>query len=44
MTAALAQYPDGDHFVVFDNEDAARLYQGFVASALSDDSPTLDIE
>jgi len=36
VTGGLAQFPDQDHFAVFNDEDAAALYQHFLSTALSD--------
>jgi hypothetical protein len=36
LTGGLAQYPEDGHFAVFDNPDAAALYQGFLSTALGD--------
>lgn len=33
VTAALSQWAEGDHFVVFDEPDAARLYRDFLETA-----------
>jgi len=41
ITAGLGQYPDDDHYAIFDNSTAARLYQGFLATARDDGTPTL---
>jgi len=35
VTGGLAQFPDQDHFAIFNDEDAAALYQNFLRSALS---------
>ena len=43
ITAGLAQFPDDGHFAIFDNTDAARLYQGFLETAL-EGTPTLGEE
>ena len=40
ITAGLAQFPDNDHFAVFDNRDAALLYQAFLRTA-TDGEPSL---
>jgi alpha-beta hydrolase superfamily lysophospholipase len=33
ITSAIAQYPDDDHYVVFENREAAALYRTFLQSA-----------
>ena len=39
VTGGLAQYGNDDHFAVFNNEDAAALYQTFLYTALDGDTP-----
>ena len=34
VTSGLAQYEEEGHFAVFDNSDAAKLYQGFLSTAM----------
>ena len=34
VTVGLAQYPDDDHFAIFDNNDAAALYADFLRTAI----------
>lgn len=34
ITAGLGQYPDDDHFAIYDNRSARRLYRDFLSSAL----------
>jgi hypothetical protein len=34
VTVGLAQYPDDDHFAIFDNSEAANLYGNFLLSAI----------
>jgi pimeloyl-ACP methyl ester carboxylesterase len=41
VTAGLAQYEDDDHFAIFNNEDAAALYQQFLKSALDGNPPEI---
>jgi hypothetical protein len=41
VTAGLAQYEDEDHFAIFNNEDAAALYQQFLMSALDGIPPEI---
>lgn len=41
ITVGLAQYPDDDHFVVFDSKAAASLVYNFLATAIEGE-PTLD--
>jgi len=43
VTGGLAQFPGYDHFPIFDDEDAALLYQGFLASSLEGSPPVLDL-
>ena len=40
ITAGLAQFPDHDHFAVFNDRDAALLYQSFLRTA-TDGEPSL---
>ena len=35
VTGGLAQFSDQDHFAIFNDEDAAALYQHFLSTALS---------
>jgi pimeloyl-ACP methyl ester carboxylesterase len=35
VTVGLAQYPDDDHFAIFDNSEAADLYGNFLQSAIA---------
>ena len=35
VTGGLAQFPDQDHFAVFNDEDAVTLYRDFLSTALS---------
>lgn len=42
VTAGLAQYADEDHFAIFNNEDAANLYQQFLSSALDVGAPRIE--
>lgn len=35
ITTALSQWPEHGHFPIFDDKDAATLYQGFLASTLA---------
>ncbi len=37
VTVGLAQYPDDDHFAIFDNSGAADLYGNFLQSAIADE-------
>ena len=39
VSTALAQYGDEDHFVIFNNPDAAALYTEFLSTALDGSSP-----
>jgi hypothetical protein len=41
VTAGLAQYEEDDHFAIFNNEDAAALYQQFLKSALDGNPPEI---
>jgi len=41
VTAGLAQYEEDDHFAIFNNEDAAALYQQFLLSALDGTIPEI---
>ena len=41
VTGALSQWPDGDHFVVFDIPDAAIMYRDFLRGA-ADGAPIID--
>lgn len=34
ITAGLGQYPDDDHYAIYDNRDAKRLYRDFLVTAL----------
>ena len=34
VTAGLSQWPDGDHFILFDDHDAAGMYREFLKTAL----------
>lgn len=43
-TAGFSQYPDDDHFPVFNNEDAIKLYQEFLRSIAYDDAGVLGYE
>lgn len=43
VTGGLAQFPGYDHFPIFDDTDAALLYQGFLASSLGGDPPVLEL-
>jgi hypothetical protein len=40
ITVGLAQFPDNDHFAIFDSKTAAKLVYDFLASAI-DGEPTL---
>ena len=35
ITSGLTQWPDNDHYVVFENADAARMYRHFLETALA---------
>ncbi|MDP2310086.1 MAG: hypothetical protein Q8P18_28980 [Pseudomonadota bacterium] len=35
ITAGLGQYPDDDHFAIYDNRDARKLYRDFLVTALN---------
>ena len=41
VTAGLVQYANDDHFAIFNNEDAAYLYQQFIISAIGDGIPMI---
>ena len=41
VTAGLAQYADDDHFAIFNNEDAAALYQHYLQSSMGDGIPEI---
>lgn len=41
VTGGLMQYPDQDHFVIFDDANAADLYQQFLVSSREQDAPEL---
>jgi pimeloyl-ACP methyl ester carboxylesterase len=41
ITVGLAQFPDNDHFAIFDSKTAAKLVYDFLATAI-DGEPTLD--
>lgn len=41
VTGGLSQWPDGNHFVVFDIPDAAVMYRDFLRGA-ADGAPTID--
>lgn len=38
LTAGFSQWEDGDHFVIFDDRDAALMVQGFLTSAAEGDA------
>jgi hypothetical protein len=40
-TAGFCQYPKGDHFPIFDDDDAIQMYQEFLRSAAYGDVPVL---
>jgi hypothetical protein len=42
ITAGLAQFADDDHYAIYDNEDAKRLYRDFLESAVEEHAPELD--
>jgi pimeloyl-ACP methyl ester carboxylesterase len=41
VTAGLLQYPEDDHYPIFDNPDATRRYSEFLRSALMDGRATI---
>ncbi len=41
ITAVMVQYPDDGHFAVFDNPDAQRHYQGFLAGLFDAEPPVV---
>ena len=41
VTAALSQWPEGDHFVIFDIPEAADMYRDFLSEAIAG-SPSID--
>lgn len=44
VSGGLAQFPDGDHFPIFTDGDAAELYATFLETALSGQDPLIDYE
>jgi len=41
VTAGLSQYENEDHFAIFNNEDAATLYQHYLRTALMEGAPEI---
>ncbi len=41
ITAGLGQYPDNDHYAIFDNSEAAKLYRGFLRTSRDEHTPLI---
>jgi hypothetical protein len=41
VSVGLAQFPEEGHFAIFQEYEAVQLYQGFLSSALEEESPQI---
>lgn len=44
VSGGLAEFPEDDHFPIYNNGDAASLYATFLQTAVTDDAPLIDFE
>lgn len=43
LSGGLAEFPEADHFPIFDDSDAAKVYATFLETALFESSPLIDM-
>lgn len=41
VTGGLVQFPDDDHFAIFDNDEAVEMYQTFLRTSVDDPAPEI---
>lgn len=44
VSGGIAEFPGADHFPIFDDSDAAKVYATFLETAIFEDSPLIDIQ